>query len=163
MKFPAVYFTANGQKGSSNPLCSEGTAKRFIPWRCPYCGGSLERKRRGALFCGEIRKRLLARKNGLNSKEETDLRSEDEAVVRAHDWYQRIVQGELTGAQSIARATGLDERYVGRVLQCAFLAPDIVESILEGRQPAQMTFDIFRRPLPIDWSAQRRALGFPGR
>jgi site-specific DNA recombinase len=82
------------------------------------------------------------------------------AVVRAHDWHQRIVRGELTGARSIARATGLNERYVTRVLQCAFLAPDIVEAILEGRQPAELTFNKFRRPVPIDWSAQRRVLGF---
>jgi site-specific DNA recombinase len=82
-------------------------------------------------------------------------------VVRAHDWYQRIIRGEFSGAWSIARATGLDERYVRRVLQCAFLAPDIVESILEGRQPAQMTFDRFRHPVPAEWSEQRKLLGFP--
>jgi site-specific DNA recombinase len=84
------------------------------------------------------------------------------AVVRAHDWYERIVRGELTGARAIARATDLNERYVSRVLQCAFLAPDIVESILEGRQPAQMTFNKFRRRMPIDWSVQRQVLGFSG-
>jgi site-specific DNA recombinase len=82
-------------------------------------------------------------------------------LVRAHDWHQRIIRGELSGAWSIARATGLDERYVRRVLQCAFLALDIVESILEGRQPAQMTFDKFRHPVPVELSAQRQALGFP--
>jgi site-specific DNA recombinase len=84
-------------------------------------------------------------------------------VVRAYDWYRQIIRGELSGAWSIARATGLDERYVRRVLQCAFLAPDIVESILEGRQPAQMTFDKFRYPVPLDWSSQRQALGLSSR
>lgn len=89
-------------------------------------------------------------------------RSLIKTVVRAHDWYQRIIRGELSGAWSIARATSLDERYVRRILQCAFLAPDIVESILEGRQPVQMPFDKFRYPVPIDWSAQRQVLGFLG-
>jgi len=82
------------------------------------------------------------------------------AVVRAHDWYRRTIRGELTGSRSIARTTGLDERYVNRIFQFAFLAPDIVESILDGRQPAKMTLENFRIHLPIEWAAQRQLLGF---
>ena len=80
------------------------------------------------------------------------------AVVRAHDWYERIVRGEFAGARAIARTAGLSERYVSRILECAFLAPDIVESILAGRQPAQMTFNMFRCRMPSEWPAQRRVL-----
>ena len=85
------------------------------------------------------------------------------AVARAHDWYERIVRGELSGTRSIAHATGLDERYASRILQCAFLAPDIVESILDGRQPARMTLENFRTSVPIEWPAQQQLLGFSGR
>ncbi len=85
------------------------------------------------------------------------------AVARAHDWYGRIVRGELTGCRSIEHATGLDERYVRHIFRCAFLAPDIVESILDGRQPAEMTLENFRTHLPIEWAAQRQLLGFPAR
>lgn len=85
------------------------------------------------------------------------------AVARAHDWYGRVVRGELTGGRSIAQATGLDERYVRHIFRCAFLAPDIVESILDGRQPAEMTLENLRTHLPIEWAAQRRLLGFPAR
>jgi site-specific DNA recombinase len=82
------------------------------------------------------------------------------AVVRAHDWYGQIVRGERSGSRSIARATGLDERYVSRILQCAFLAPDIVERILNGRQPPNMSLEHVRTPLLIEWETQRRSLGF---
>jgi DNA invertase Pin-like site-specific DNA recombinase len=82
------------------------------------------------------------------------------AVVRAHDWYRRIIRGELTGSRSIAKATGLDERYVNRIFQFAFLAPDIVENILDGRQPARMTLENFRTHLPMEWDAQRELLSF---
>ena len=85
------------------------------------------------------------------------------AVARAHDWYRRIIRGELTGSRSIAHATGLDERYVGRILQSAFLAPDIVESIMDGRQPVKMTFENFRAHLPNEWAAQRQLLSFSAR
>jgi hypothetical protein len=81
------------------------------------------------------------------------------AVARAHDWYGQIVRGEQSGSRSIARANGLDERYVSRILQCAFLAPNIVEGILDGRQPPNMTLEDVRTPLPIEWAAQRQLIG----
>ena len=40
------------------------------------------------------------------------------------------------------------------------LALDIIEAILEGRQTAAVTVEVFRRPLPLDWSEQRLMLGF---
>ena len=83
------------------------------------------------------------------------------AVARAHHWPEQIIHGELKGRRSIARLTGLDERYVGRVLQCAFLAPDIVEAILDGRQPADLGIQKLLKDIPLDWTAQRRLLGFP--
>ena len=46
--------------------------------------------------------------------------------------------------------------------QLAFLAPDIVEAILAGRQPVEFTANRIRRvgTLPLDWDDQRRRLGF---
>lgn len=82
------------------------------------------------------------------------------AVTRAYDWVERIIRGELSGTRSIARTTGLDERYVSRILHCAFLAPDIVESIVEGRQPPHLALENLRIRIPIDWGAQRRVFGF---
>ena len=43
----------------------------------------------------------------------------------------------------------------------AFLAPDIQSAILDGRQPANLTLEqLTSEDLPLDWAAQRRALGF---
>jgi hypothetical protein len=44
---------------------------------------------------------------------------------------------------------------------CAFLAPDIVKAILDGRQPLDLTFEKLTRRLPADWTQQRKQLGFP--
>jgi hypothetical protein len=41
-----------------------------------------------------------------------------------------------------------------------FLAPDIIDAILEGRQTAALTLEIFRKPIPLEWSEQRLMLGF---
>jgi site-specific DNA recombinase len=51
--------------------------------------------------------------------------------------------------------------YIARHLPLAFLAPDIVEAILSGRQPPDLTAKtLFKRvDLPLDWQAQRALLG----
>jgi site-specific DNA recombinase len=82
------------------------------------------------------------------------------AVARAHPWPEKIIRGELTGLRSIAQLTSLDEHYAGRILNCSFLAPDIVEAILDGRQPAGLTVHKLLRGLPLGWAEQRQQLGF---
>jgi site-specific DNA recombinase len=49
------------------------------------------------------------------------------------------------------------------VLRLAYLAPDIVEAIIEGRQPSELTVNRLVRmhDVPIDWPGQREYLGFP--
>jgi site-specific DNA recombinase len=83
------------------------------------------------------------------------------AVARAYGWHERILQGVAFDQRSLAEHSGLSRRYVGRVLEGAFLAPDIVEAILQGRQPPGLTFEKLGRPLPLSWVEQREQLGFP--
>jgi site-specific DNA recombinase len=81
------------------------------------------------------------------------------AVARVHRWPERIMRGEFQSRHSIAQFAQVDQRYVGRILQFAFLAPDIVEAILEGRQPADLTVQKLLRGLPLIWAEQRKRLG----
>jgi len=81
------------------------------------------------------------------------------AVARAHDWVDRILRGELKNQRALAEATGLDERYVGRILPLAFLAPDLTEAILEGKHAAHLTLENFRGDISIDWHEQRTQFG----
>ena len=62
----------------------------------------------------------------------------------------------------IAVHAGIDDGEVSRVLQLAFLAPDIIEAVLDGRQPVALTARYLKRlkPVPTSWSEQRRILGF---
>jgi DNA invertase Pin-like site-specific DNA recombinase len=82
------------------------------------------------------------------------------AIARARDWYEHIIRGELRYRRSVAKMSGLDDRYVSRILRCAFLAPNIVDAILEGRQPPSVTVRDLVSVLPSDWAAQRQQLGF---
>ena len=57
---------------------------------------------------------------------------------------------------------GITHRYVARLLRLGFLAPDIVAAILANRQPAHLTVDRLRGPIPFDWNEQRQLFGFGG-
>jgi site-specific DNA recombinase len=82
------------------------------------------------------------------------------AVARAHRWFDEISTGGANSLAEIAAREGLAVRYVGRVIRLAFLAPDIVESIVQGRQPAGLTAEALTRhiELPLDWRSQKAAL-----
>ena len=83
------------------------------------------------------------------------------AIVRAHDWWNRLLSGRasITG---IARTEGVTGTYVRRILELAFLAPDVTAAILDGRQPIDLTADRLTKPdgIPLTWADQRRRLGF---
>jgi DNA invertase Pin-like site-specific DNA recombinase len=83
------------------------------------------------------------------------------AIARVHHWPEQIIGGRFKGRHSIAQLTGIEERYAGRILNCAFLAPDIIEAILDGHQPADLTVQKLLRNLSMDWGEQRKRLGFP--
>jgi site-specific DNA recombinase len=82
------------------------------------------------------------------------------AVARAHRWFDEISTGKASSLAEIAACEGLAVRYVGRLIRLAFLAPDIVESIVEGRQPTSLTAEAVTRriELPLEWRPQKTAL-----
>src|SRR5439155_1322324 len=88
-----------------------------------------------------------------------------EAISQAHVWLKQLSTGAAKSAAEIAVHAGIDDGEVSRILPLAFLAPDIVEAILDGRQPATLTARYLKRlkPVPSSWSEQRRALGFEAR
>ena len=53
---------------------------------------------------------------------------------------------------------------VTRVVYLAFLAPDIVQTIVRGAQPLDLNIKrmLAAAPLPMDWAEQRRVPGFDG-
>lgn len=84
------------------------------------------------------------------------------AIGRALRWWNELSTGVMRSAQDIANKEGLREQYVQRHLPLAMLAPDIVQAISEGKQPADLTAQtlLLRTTLPMDWNEQRKLLGF---
>ncbi|MGE0652276.1 MAG: recombinase family protein [Alphaproteobacteria bacterium] len=82
------------------------------------------------------------------------------AIVRAHCWLDDLMNGKAQSLREIALRENLHERYVRRILELAFLAPDITEIILDGRQPADLMLQeiVPDGALPLDWASQRKLL-----
>jgi hypothetical protein len=80
------------------------------------------------------------------------------AIARAFRWREMLENGIHATIAEIAAAEKINESYVGRVLKLTLLAPDIIEAILGGRQPAEMTLVVLMRRFPIEWPKQRTEL-----
>jgi hypothetical protein len=83
------------------------------------------------------------------------------AVVRGHVWHQRLLEGGPVELNTLAQEAGLTSTYVRNVLGFAFLAPDIVDAILDGYQPPTLKFADLYKGIPLSWADQRRVFGFP--
>jgi hypothetical protein len=79
------------------------------------------------------------------------------AIARAFRWRKMLENGTYSTIAEIAAAEKINESYVGRVLRLTLLAPDIVETILTGRQPEGLRLDGLIKPFPVEWRAQREA------
>jgi DNA invertase Pin-like site-specific DNA recombinase len=83
-------------------------------------------------------------------------------LVRAHAIRDRLLNDKSITLEELAKAEGVVPSYATRLLRLTVLAPDIAAAILQGEQPVGLTarklMDDTR--LPLDWSEQRRALGF---
>ncbi|MGD0821175.1 MAG: recombinase family protein [Desulfomonilia bacterium] len=112
----------------------------------------MQMKRRG------VEMRLIIGGTGPARVDQTLLKT----IVRAHTWFNELVSGRVHTMAEIASQEGVDKSYVSRVMSLAFLAPDITESIIAGRQPADLSVERLtkRIDLPLDWTQQRQLLGF---
>ncbi|MCG3769349.1 MAG: DNA-invertase hin [Nitrosomonadaceae bacterium] len=103
-------------------------------------------------------KRLIIAAHAPASNQDVNL---IKAIVRANKWFAMLRDGDVASISDIARSEKLQRSYVSALVPFAFLAPDITQAILEGHQPLGLTLDrlLHLSPLPLEWSAQRSALG----
>src|ERR687894_3058670 len=82
------------------------------------------------------------------------------ALVRAHRWRRRIESGQAKSITDLAEKEGVTDAHVCRLLPLTCLAPDIVEAVLDGRQPKGLRLAEMLGNGPLDWSEQRGKWGF---
>ena len=67
-----------------------------------------------------------------------------------------IEGGEFGNVRELAQAEKVNETYISRALRLTLLAPDIVEAILDGRQPEGMTLPGLMAGVEVEWTVQAR-------
>jgi len=141
LKLPTRSATPGATSIPSNVVVS-----RFVP---------MQIKRRG------VELRLVV--NGDRGKAQKADPALLKAIARAHRWFDDLVMRRAASMAEIGKREGLPKNYVSWLIRLAFLAPEIVEAIIQGNHPPDLTAQtlITRRvDLPLQWQAQKTALQF---
>jgi site-specific DNA recombinase len=81
-------------------------------------------------------------------------------IVQARHWFEDLKAGRAKGIADLARMSKCSSAHVSRRISLAFMAPDIVEKIMSGSQPIELTPERLKKacPLPVPWEEQRALL-----
>ena len=84
------------------------------------------------------------------------------AVAQGHLWFTQLKTGEIKTVRDLVHHHHVNQGDVSRVLPLGLMAPDILDAILAGHHPPELTASRLKRlgDLPISWAEQRRVLGF---
>ena len=79
-----------------------------------------------------------------------------EAIAKAHRWQEQLESGKYAEITDLAKDVGVDRKYVSRIMELTSLAPDIVQAILAGNEPAGFSLTKLRDGAAERWDEQRR-------
>jgi hypothetical protein len=83
-------------------------------------------------------------------------------LLRAHRFNAALTQDDGVAFAALAQREGVSRSYFTRLVRLSYLAPDITQAILDGRQPRDLTPEklLAHSRLPLAWHDQRIVLGF---
>ena len=83
-------------------------------------------------------------------------------ILRADRLARRLAENPGWTLEDVASQQNMGGPYAARLIRLNYLAPDIVVAVLDGKQPVDLTASKLMADtrLPLDWRAQRAALGF---
>jgi site-specific DNA recombinase len=81
------------------------------------------------------------------------------AIARGRAWFEEFATGRARSLQELAQRDGISRRYIRRLVGLAFMSPQLVEAILQGRQSVELTAArLTELDLPLDWAEQHKLL-----
>ena len=83
-------------------------------------------------------------------------------LIRAHRFNAALDSSDGVPFAALAKRQGVSPSYFTRLVRLSYLAPDITQAILDGRQPRDLTADklLAHSRLPLAWHEQQAVLGF---
>ena len=77
-------------------------------------------------------------------------------MARGRAWFEELAPDR---SRSWPKRDGISRRYIRRLIGLAFLSPELIETILQGRQPVALTATrLSELDLPLDWTEQQKLL-----
>ena len=82
-------------------------------------------------------------------------------LIRAHRFNATLVGSAGVPFATLAKQEGVSRSYFTRLVRLSYLAPDIAQAILDGRQPRDLNAGklLAHSRLPLAWHDQRILLG----
>jgi hypothetical protein len=77
------------------------------------------------------------------------------ALARGFRWQRMLDEGVHATLDDLAKAEGVSQSHVSRMLRLTHLAPEVVEAILAGRQPKGMRLEGLLAGFPDEWAGQQ--------
>jgi site-specific DNA recombinase len=83
-------------------------------------------------------------------------------LIMARRFNAALLDSDGMPYAALAKREGVSPSYFTRLVRLSYLAPDIMQAILDGRQPRELNADklLAHSRLPLGWNEQRTALGF---
>lgn len=81
------------------------------------------------------------------------------ALVQGFQYRDALESGDVANVSELARREGQERAFLFRALSLVNLAPDIIEAILDGKEPSTVTLSRLRKGFPDDWNEQKKFFG----
>lgn len=78
------------------------------------------------------------------------------AVIQGHQYRDQLESGQVRTVTELARKENVERAFLFRSLSLVNLAPDLLEAIMNGTEPQNLTLTKLKRGFPEHWQDQRQ-------
>lgn len=138
-----------------DPNCEEQVPAAEVPKDRYILSSPVQLKR-----CG-IETKLVTSNGPIATSHPESIIAMQKALRKALKWNQALLDGKASTLTALAEKENVAQRYICDLIKLAYLAPDIIEAVIEGKTSSGLTLDRLKKGLSIDWNKQRKLLEFP--